>query len=120
MSNIVLNTKTYLGRGIANGVASWAEISGGIAAAFSVLTSSLRIDSKVRGTWKLELPTVAEEASACACPGVVLSVCDATISFRMDTNADTATRTDFADRLEDLVASPEFRASIISLQQPTG
>ena len=120
MANIVLNTKTYIGRGIANAIATWMETSAGVVAAFSAVTASLRLDTKVRVQWKLEVPVVATEASSCVCPGQVLRVSDANLQIRMDPGATTAERTDFALRLKDLVASPEFQASIISISQPTG
>lgn len=115
---IVLNTKTYSFSGILNGITGYVERSGGIAAAFSNLTASLRIDSKVRIVWKLVMPIVAEEASACACPGDVVELADASITIRLDPKMTTAERTDFGLRLKDLVASAEFQAGITSLVQP--
>lgn len=116
MSNIVLNTKTYSGSGIQNGVAAFVERSGGIAASFSQLKMSERIDTKIRGKATLDLPVVATEATSCSCPGTVLRVADANLQFRMDTTMTTAERTDFADRLKDLVSSAQFRAMIINLE----
>lgn len=120
MANIVLNTKTYNGRGLLNGIARYVESSGGIAAAFSPLSGTVNLDSKSRARWKLDMPVVAEEASACACPGSVIRVANADINIRMDLGMTLAERTDFADRIKDLVSHADFRASIISLTQPTG
>lgn len=120
MGNIVVNTKTYNGTGVISGIGQYTERSGGIAAAFSSLTASVVLGVKSRIHWKLRLPVVADEASSCACPGQVVRSADADLAIRMDPGMTLAERTDFALRLKDLVASPEFQASIISLQQPTG
>lgn len=116
--SIILNTKTYGFAGIANAIAQFVDRSGGIASSFSNLTSSLRFDTKVRGQWKLEVPIIAGEAGPCACPGEVVKVSDLNLSFRLDTGLTVAERTDFALRVKDLVASPEFQASIINLTLP--
>lgn len=117
--SITLNTKTYSFAGIANAISTYVDRSGGIASAFSNITSSLRFDTKVRGQWKLEVPIIVTEASSCACPGDVAKVSDLNLSYRLDKNLTLAERTDFALRVKDLVASPEFQASIINLTQPT-
>lgn len=123
MSNLTLNTKTYSGSGFVNGLVSWIERSGGIAAAFSVVRSSLRMDpeskGKVRIKWDLDMPIVAAEGSECACPGDVLRKADVTVSIRLDKGLTLAERTDFMERLEDLVQTTQFRASVISLEQQT-
>lgn len=123
MANITLNTKVYNGSGVLNGIAQYIERSGGVAGAFGALTASVKVafgTAKSRIHWKVGMPVVAEEASACACPGTVVTRLDADIDVRMDPNASVAERTDFALRLKDLVASTEFQSSIIDLQQPTG
>ena len=121
MSNLTLNTKTYTGAGLVNGLVSWIERSLGIASGFSVTRSSLRTDpekgGKVRGKWDIDMPIVATESSACSCAGDVLRTADANISFRLDKRLTLAERTDFALRLKDLVASAQFQASIINLEQ---
>lgn len=123
MSNIVLNTKTYSGAGFLNGLVSWIERSGGVAAAFSVVRSSLRIDpekaGKVRIKWDLDMPIVATESSSCSCAGDVLRKGDFIITGRLDKGLTEAERTDLADRLSDLVQSAQFRAAVINLEQQT-
>lgn len=123
MANITLNTKVYNGVGILNGIAQWFERSGGLAGAFSSLTASVVVGfakSKSRVHWKIGMPVVAAEASACACPGDAVRRLDADINVRLDSTATLAERTDFALRLKDLVATTEFQQSIINFQQPTG
>lgn len=120
MSTIVLNTKNYLGAGIANAISAFTDRSAGIAAAFSHATFNLRIapKDKIRGTVKLDLPVVATEATSCACPGDVVRLADATISFRMDPGMTATERTDFALRLKDLVATSAFQDMVINLVVP--
>lgn len=117
---LTLNTKTYNGNGVANAIASYTERSGGVASSFSDVTSSLRIDSKVRGRIKLMLPEVATEASACSCAGDVVTAADAVIEFRIDPNASAAFRADFYARLKDLVATAAVKAMVENLQNMPG
>lgn len=123
MSNLTLNTKTYTGAGLLNGLVSWIERSLGIASGFSTVRSSLRTDpekaGKVRIKWDMDMPVIATESSACSCAGDVLRSGDFAISIRLDKGLTTAERTDLAERLEDLVASAPFKASIINLEQQT-
>lgn len=117
---ITLNTKTYSGAGVANGIANYVNRDAGIAAGFSTLTSSLRIDSMVRGKVILNLPIIAPEATACACPGDVLTSGEVTVSFRLDKKLPAVTRTDLRLRLKDLVASPQFIAMLDNLEPMVG
>lgn len=120
MANIVLNSKTYTGQGIVNTLGRYTERSAGVADGFSPLTGSVVVDTKSRVKWKLSLPIIAEEASACACPGSVLRVADVDITIRMDKGMTLAERTDVADRVKDLTAHATFRDSVISLISPAG
>lgn len=117
---LTLNTKIYNGNGIANAIASYTERSGGAAASFSDVTSSLKIDSKVRGRVKLTLPEVVTEASSCACPGDVRTLGDVVVEFRIDKNASAAFRTDLSKRLKDLVNSADLTAMITDLKNMPG
>lgn len=115
-----LNTKIYNGAGLANGVARYVERSAGVASGFSNLTSSLKIDSKVRGVIKIDLPEITTESSACACPGDILRMSGVDISIRLDPKAPAATRTDLRLRLKDLIASAQFIAWFDNLEPMTG
>lgn len=118
MSNIVLNTKTYTGTtGTVNGVASWVERSLGIAKLFGLVKSSLRITDKIRGRWDLIQQFPQPEGAPVCCGPDEDRMADAILSFRLHPTLTLAERTDFADRLQDLVATAQFRASIISLEQ---
>lgn len=120
MSNIVLNTKTYTGtNGLVNGIASWVERSLGIAALFSVVRSSLRVTDKVRGKWDITQRLPQPEGSPVCCGPEEERIADCSIAFRLHPTLTLAERTDFADRLKDLVNSAQFRASILQLEQQT-
>lgn len=126
MANIVLNTKTYNGGGVLQGTAIYTERSAGVASAFSGLSglvqlaSSASKDAKTRVRWKFDVPTISAEATPCACPGEVIRVGDADVIVRFSKGATLVERTDVADRLVSLVSSAQFRASLISLEQPQG
>ena len=122
-----LNTKAYAFSGIANSITSYLyKAAGGVSNAFSVVTAQVGLasanspnDAKNRVKWKLSMPAVAESASACACPGSVVSLADADITVRFTKNMTDTERTDFGLRLQELVATPEFQASLVSFPQPT-
>lgn len=121
--SLTLNTKVFSFDGVVNAIATFSNRLAGIVAGFKTVTASVRIASseteKSRITWKAGFPVVAEEETACACPGKALRRLDADINVRLDAGATVAERTDFALSLKDLVASPEFQASIINLQVPS-
>lgn len=116
--SLTLNTKVFTFDGVVNAIATFSNRAAGVVAGFQGVTALIRLGDKSRITWKAGFPVVAAEASECACPGQVLRRLDADVSIRMDPGATLAERTDFALSLKDLVASPEFQASIISLQTP--
>lgn len=124
MANLTLNSKVYTGRGLANLIASWVNMASGLLSAFAQVTGSVKLpqgrDAKANIQWRLKMPIVAEEASACACPGSVVDEIDAYIQVRCSQGVTSAVRTDFALQLKDLVATTDFQSSIISFQQPTG
>jgi len=126
MSNLTLNTKVYNGRGIVAGISNWLNTASGVLASFSRVTASVFVPNASSGSkakavvkWNLRIPLVAEEASACACPGTVIDELDCYIQVRMSQGVSESVRTDAALQVKDLVASSEFQASIISLTQPT-
>ena len=117
---LTLNTKVFDFSGIVNAITTFSNRAAGVVAGFKTATASIRLTSeKSRVYWKLGFPVVAEEETSCVCPGEALRRLDADLNVRMDPGATTAERTDFALSLKDLVASPEFQASIINLQMPS-
>lgn len=119
--SITLNTKTYNWAGwLATGIGMYREVSGGFAAAFSILTGRVEVSDKTaKVSWKLRLPVVQTAGDACACPGDVIRDAVVDIVVRLSPKLSAAERTDFGLRIKDLAASPEFQASIASLTQPS-
>lgn len=74
-SNITLNTHIYNPRGLSQGVASWVDPLASSGAAVAAVTESVRgpnASGNTRVLFKLTLPKLATEDSACACVGAVL------------------------------------------------
>lgn len=118
--SLTLNTKVFNFSGIVNAIATFLNTTAGVVTGFRTVTASVRLTpEKSRVMWKVGFPVVAAEATACACVGDVVRRLDADINVRMDPSATLAERTDYALSLKDLVASPEFQASIINLQTPS-
>lgn len=119
MSNLTLNTKVYTGSGLVNAIYTWMQRTAATFGAWSRASVQIGFTTqKARVNWKLAVPVVAEDATACACPGDVTRLAAADINVRFDPGATTAERTDFALQLKDLVASPDFQASLINFQYP--
>lgn len=118
MSTITLNTKAYIGtNSIVNGVAAFVERSLGIAKLFSEVRTSLRLTDKSRARVDLAVPFPQAEGAPVCCGPDEARLADAILNIRMHPSLTLAERTDFADRLKDLVSSAQFRALIISLEQ---
>lgn len=117
---MLLNSKTYSFSGVINGVTSWIERSLGLAALFSTVTASVKIDTLVREQWKLTVNVATPEDSGCCTTDPVLGFMEAKIEVRMSPNLDAVARADFLARLQDLVETAEFTAAITNLQTPTG
>lgn len=119
--SITLNTKIYNGIGFnPNGQFVYSETSGGVASSFSYVTNKVTVgtgksDSTVK--WNLSLPVVATADSECSCAGSVLRTDYARIEVTVPAGATAAERLDLEKRISDLVASPEFKASISALKQ---
>lgn len=127
--SIVLNGKTYSFAGNAAGVTSYMETSAGVRSGFSSLTAEARLapvqSSPSKGTpprdhvkWKLNVPFVADEASACACPGNVLDTEALVIDMSGSAGLTLAQRTDVLARLRALVLTTEFGNSFLYYTVP--
>ena len=121
---ITLNAKAYSFAGFnARSMSVYKYTGGGFPSSFSYLTSKVDGEKKVNGNrqtrvdWRLSVPRVATEASSCACPGTVLGTDYLSVSADVSSITTGAERTDLWTRLRDLVASPEFKASIEGLTQ---
>ena len=120
--SLTLNTKVYPFTGwIQGAIARFMNSDAGAANGFRVATG--KVDTPTTGTdykvrWKLQLPTVVSEAD-CGCPGGIVRKNFADIVVTVSSSALAAERSDLALSLKDLVASPEFQASITKLQTPS-
>ena len=120
MSTITLNSKAYVGAGILNGISRFIDRSLGIVAGSSNLTASVNA-SKAKTTikWKLVIPVLNDEASACACPGDVLQETIVDFTVRFDAKADPTHRADVLARLQALVLTSQFEGTVEDLVLPT-
>lgn len=126
--SITLNTKVYNYRNTANGVTTYAEDSGQHVSGFSLLTAQATLGNVARGQkqaqrsktiWKLSLPVLADDDTACACAGDVLGTVDFFVEVRSDAIIPKSVLTDGRLRLADLVTNAKFIASVDSHTQPT-
>ena len=121
MSNILLNAKTYSGAGVTNGIGRYVERSLGVAGGFSNLTAAIKESAKetlVR--WRLAIPVVATESTACSCIGALLRTHRVEVSVSFAPNTPKAERDDVLLRIQSLTATAEFEASIEDLLTPGG
>lgn len=125
---MILNGHTYGYRNIINGISTFVDTAATTVAAFATLTAKTLLGKGKRGArdasrsltqWKLSIPTVATEATACSCVGDVLSQVDVHIEFRSDAASTQAHLQEALDQLDDLVANAQFRASVLQHTQPT-
>lgn len=119
--SITLATKVFTFAGIlAQGISTYLN-GGDTPAASNSLTAKIdgvggTGNTKVR--WKLKLPVVSEDPS-CACPGGLNHTSFVDIVVTLAPQASTVERTAIQTSISDLVASPEFQASITSLILPS-
>lgn len=125
---MILNGKTYSFDGNLNGMAVYTERSAGIPAGYSPLTTTNTVGKGARGTnnasrsrsvWKLSLPVVATDDSACVCTGDILRQTDVNVDIRSDANSTTADLTELLARFRALVLTPQFEASFLQHLTPT-
>jgi hypothetical protein len=72
-----------------------------------------------RVTAKLSVPIVQTEDTACACAGTLLRTCQGTVEFLLPLTSTTAERTDFYNRLKDLIDDAQLVAAVVDLYLPT-
>lgn len=91
--------------------------STGTPAGMSVLTNKIDRGETVKVRWKLHVPIVATSDSDCACVGQVLRDPIVDIVFTIPQGSLGTERTDVLERIQDLVLTPEFAASVVNLVQ---
>lgn len=123
--SITLNTKIYNFDGHStSGFSMYTERSAGVSTGFSPLTSkvengNITSGAKTKIRWKLKLPVIATASDACACEGQPLRESIVDLVVTLDPKATAAERADILARLQDLVLTTEFTASVSSLVQPS-
>lgn len=120
--SLTLNTKIFSFTGYIQGaIARYLNAGSGTANGFKTATAKVEEPNReglIKVRWKLKLPVVVSEAS-CECPGGNVRDNFADIVVSISSSALAAERTDIGLSLKDLVASPEFQASITNLQTPS-
>lgn len=125
--SLSLNTKVYAYAGVVGNYSRYAYKTLGLAQLFSWATGWVSVGTKrVKGgaiepthvKWRLKVAVPVPGDSECGCSGDVKGEITAFIDITIDSSLDQAARTDFALRLKDLVGTPEFQGTIISLEQP--
>lgn len=123
-----LNEKTYSFTSVINGVTTYIERSAGVVAGFARLTAQAVMGRGKRGqqnsvrsktVWKLSIPTVADDNSACACDGDVLSQIDVFVEVRSDASTTTTQLEEALAELRDLVETSQFGLSFTQHVQPS-
>lgn len=116
MSNIVLNSLTYVGEGFTNGIAYFYNRTAGVIAGMRRLQNRQTLSKeKVATHWKLTLPYIVEADSACGCKGDQLyldSIVD--ISVSVDKRLPEVHREHLLQSIKDLADSIQFDESIVN------
>lgn len=121
--SISLNTKVYNVVGFnQNGQFVYSETSSGVPSSFSYLTAKASAGTGKSGStvkWNLSIPVAALTDSDCACAGDVLRAYYTKFDVTIPPGSSAAERADLYLRIKDLVASPQFKASIEGIAQPS-
>lgn len=126
--SLTLNLKEYTYRQNTAGVSTYINSASNTVNGFSSLTATTTIGKPALGNrpasrsktmWKLSLPVLAEDDSACGCTGEVIGTCDWLVEVRSDVRVPTSVLADGRLRMKDLIATSEFIASVDSHTQPT-
>lgn len=125
---ITLNSVVYNWSGFdQSGVSRWTATASGVASAFSnltarvtVSTSSGKNQSQSKVKWRIQIPVIATEDSACGCVGSVLRTSYVDIAADFGATSTLVERQDALARLRTLVLTDEFSAGFTALSQAAG
>lgn len=117
MSNIVLNSLTYVGNGIINGLNSFIERSAGVVNGFRYLNNRVTLGDRTTVSWKITDPVLIAADSPCGCAGKVKYTNYVDITLRADRATTADERAAILQSIRDLVATSNFGSSITSLVQ---
>jgi hypothetical protein len=123
--SITLNSKVYnWAQFDQNGTSRYVESSAGVPNGFSPLTNKV---SNSEGTgksqqvkWRLAVPVIATDDSACGCTGEVLETDYVEVVYTLSKTSTLAIRQDLRLRLASLIANGQYIASVDNLAQATG
>lgn len=119
--SITLNAVAYTFAGFLapNSISQYIAYGSGTGtpAGMSVLTNKIDRGAQTKVRWKLHLPTVATSDSSCTCTGEILRDHIADIVFTVPPGSLGTERSDLLARIQDLVLTAEFAASVTGLVQ---
>lgn len=116
MSNIVLNTVTYIGEGFIAGATRFMNRSASLLSGFSSLYGRVNTGGKkTEVRWNLTIPVLVPEDSPCGCAGEVKFITYASFQVKFDAKADATHRADVYERMVDLLADAKVKASVEEL-----
>jgi hypothetical protein len=126
--SITLNSVVYNWAGFdQSGTSRWTATAAGVASAFSNLTARVTFGTSLgkdlrpsRAKWRIQIPVIATEDSACACVGSVLRTSYVDIVTDFAVSATLTERQDVLARIRALVLTTEFGNSLTALTQPAG
>lgn len=122
-ANVTLNGVVYAPNGTSNGIATWANRSGGYGNAFTFLTEKLTQNAKtgvVRSEFKLNVPIVETVGTAHDAVGDLLRTSTVIITVLQAANSTAAERTDLKLRIQNLVAALPFTDAVGNLDPAYG
>lgn len=113
-----LNGHAYGYQGLGGKAESWSYSASGSVNGASTLSHELNRavggGASSRQNWKLVVPVLATEDSACACDGAVLRKSTLDLTFNTSNASTTSERTEILDQLDDLIADADFRAAFVA------
>ena len=121
-ANVTLNSVVYAPNGTSNGVATWANRSGGYGTSFSFLTEKMTQPNPdvVRFEFKLTVPIVETVGTGTAAIGDLLRTSTFFVTCLMPANSTAAERTDCKARMVSLIASLPFTDAVGNLDPAYG
>lgn len=120
MSNIVLNTLTFVGQGFTNAASWFWERSAGVFNGFRSLSARVTpTATKNVVMWKGAFPVLVAANSECGCvDDLAFEPTLLTIDVRFDKKASPTHRNDVQTMIEQLVITQQFRDSVKLLITP--
>lgn len=122
-TSLTLSTRVYTPAGTTGGVSSWRYNDDTIYHGVSLITESVRGPSKEgvnRVVFKMDIPRVQADDSACGCTGNVLDKAICRVEFVIPSGWSKTLRQEFLARFQDLAQSVPFEAAVENLEGSWG